>query len=181
MSRRNPFTADPVTTASAQPRSGTGERRRAFVQAYITNGHNATQAAIAAGYSPATARSQGQRLLTNVDIGRELAAAAQDVAAMTGLETERTLNEIACISYIDPAELYDEDNNLLPIRQLPRHVRAAIASIEHDKDTGRATKVKLWDKPAALEKAMKHHGLYEKDNSQKGDSVKVQVLLVGPR
>ena len=170
-----------MVAISTKPRSGTAERRQAFVQAYITNGHNATQAAIAAGYSSATARSQGQRLLTNVAVGRELATAARNVAAATGLETQRTLSEIACICYVDPAELYDDDNKLLPIRQLPPHVRAAIASIEHDKDTGRVTKVKLWDKNAALEKAMRHHGLYEKDNSQKGESVKVQVLLVGPQ
>ena len=33
---------------------------------------NATQAAIRAGYSEKTARSQGQRLLTNVDIQKEI-------------------------------------------------------------------------------------------------------------
>ena len=40
-------------------------RQRAFVEAYAGN---ATAAALAAGYSERSARSQGQRLLTNVDI-----------------------------------------------------------------------------------------------------------------
>jgi phage terminase small subunit len=31
---------------------------------------------------------------------------------------------------------------------------------------GQVKKVKLWDKNSALEKAMKHLGLFEKDNSQ---------------
>lgn len=43
------------------------ERQRLFVDEYIVD-MNATQAAIRAGYSKRTARSQGQRLLTNVDI-----------------------------------------------------------------------------------------------------------------
>lgn len=43
-------------------------KQRAFADYYIENGGNATQAAISAGYSEKTARSQGQRLLTNVDI-----------------------------------------------------------------------------------------------------------------
>ena len=40
-------------------------KQQAFVDAYAGN---ATAAAMAAGYSPKTARSQGQRLLTNDDI-----------------------------------------------------------------------------------------------------------------
>ena len=38
-----------------------------FAQEYVVD-FNATKAAIRAGYSEKTARSQGQRLLTNVDI-----------------------------------------------------------------------------------------------------------------
>ena len=40
-------------------------KQRKFVEAYADN---ATAAALAAGYSPKTAYSQGQRLLKNVDI-----------------------------------------------------------------------------------------------------------------
>lgn len=42
-------------------------RRMAFCEAYLVSG-NATEAAIKAGYSPKTARSIGQRLLTFVDV-----------------------------------------------------------------------------------------------------------------
>jgi len=38
-----------------------------FAQEYVVD-FNATKAAVRAGYSEKTARSQGQRLLTNVDI-----------------------------------------------------------------------------------------------------------------
>lgn len=44
-------------------------QQKKFVQAYMGN---ATEAAIAAGYSAKTARSQGQRLLTNVDIKKAI-------------------------------------------------------------------------------------------------------------
>ena len=43
------------------------DKQRRFVDEYLID-MNATQAAIRAGYSKRTARSQGQRLLTNVDI-----------------------------------------------------------------------------------------------------------------
>ncbi len=42
-------------------------RKERFCLEYASSG-NATKAAIAAGYSPKTARSQGQRLLTNADV-----------------------------------------------------------------------------------------------------------------
>lgn len=43
------------------------ERQKKFAELYAAN-TNATEAAKKAGYSEKTARSQGQRLLTNVDI-----------------------------------------------------------------------------------------------------------------
>lgn len=48
-------------------------RQEAFVREYLVD-LNATQAAIRAGYSARTARSQGQRMLTNVDIVQAVAA-----------------------------------------------------------------------------------------------------------
>jgi hypothetical protein len=39
-----------------------------------------------------------------------------------------------------------------------------ISAIEVDAD-GRLTRVRFWDKNAALEKAMKHLGLYNRDNT----------------
>lgn len=48
--------------------NGLNLKQQAFADFYIELNGNATQAAIKAGYSKKTARSQGQRLLTNVDI-----------------------------------------------------------------------------------------------------------------
>jgi len=41
-------------------------------------------------------------------------------------------------------------------------------------------KIKFWNKNDALEKAFKHLGLYERDNSQKAANLTLQVLLVQP-
>lgn len=48
-------------------------RHRRFVDEYLAD-QNAIRAAIAAGYSQKTARSQGSRLLTNADIATEIRA-----------------------------------------------------------------------------------------------------------
>ena len=61
------------------------QKQERFCQEYLLD-LNATQAAIRAGYSKKTARSQGQRLLTNVDI----AARIQELQAKWQERTEIT-------------------------------------------------------------------------------------------
>jgi len=41
------------------------------------------------------------------------------------------------------------------------------------------TKIKFWDKNRALEMAMKHLGLYNRDNTQRSENLSLQVVLVG--
>lgn len=65
------------------------QRQRAFCEAYLLSG-NATEAAIKAGYSPKSARSIGQRLLTYVDIREYLAERNAQIIA----ENTATLEEI---------------------------------------------------------------------------------------
>jgi phage terminase small subunit len=50
---------------------------------------------------------------------------------------------------------------------------------EDRKLSGLTKRVRLWDKNAALEKAMKHLGLHEKDNSQHVESLALRIVLVG--
>ncbi len=63
------------------------QRKRAFCGAYLISG-NATQAAIAAGYSPKTARSQGQRLLTFVDVQEYLDQRNQEISEANTAQME---------------------------------------------------------------------------------------------
>lgn len=69
-------------------------KQRAFVEAYLANGFNATKAALAAGYSENTARQQGSRLLTNVDVADAVQARLTEMT-MTANEAMARLSEIA--------------------------------------------------------------------------------------
>lgn len=160
-------------------------RRKVFVQAYIANGHNATQAAVTAGYSAKTAYSQGQRLLKHVEISGQLADVAEKVGEIAGLTAERTLRESARICYSDPRRMCHADGSLKQIAEMDDDTRAAIASFEIDERKvdgvviSRTIKIKLWDKNRALEMAMRHLGLYNRDNTQRSENLSLQVLLVG--
>lgn len=69
-------------------------KQQAFAREYVID-RNATQAAIRAGYSAATAKQQGARLLTNVDVraavNRAEAACAEKVGLTVSSITARLL------------------------------------------------------------------------------------------
>jgi hypothetical protein len=62
-------------------------KQRAFIREYVID-KNCTQAAIRAGYSAATAKQQGSRLLTNVDVLAAVNAAEQKHAETCGITIE---------------------------------------------------------------------------------------------
>jgi len=105
------------------------------------------------------------------------------------IEEVRVLTETARIAFSDPGELFDDDGNLLSIKEMPAHVRAAIASIEVEEkrveiDGEKAVravvkKVKLWDENSASERLFKHRGLYEQDHAQRNglfNGVPVEIV-----
>lgn len=180
-------------TKAKREKAGTSKaaalaRKEDFARAYIANGKNGTQAAITAGYSAKTARSQAARLLADVNIRSLIEATERKHAEKAGLSIERTLQEVARLAYADPRKLYRADGTPLPINELDDDSAAVIAGVEvleefegrgeERKLIGYTKKLKLWDKNAALEKAMKHLGLYEKDNSQRGESLSIKIELV---
>lgn len=65
-------------------------KRLRFVQEYLID-FNATQAATRAGYSAKTAKQQGQRLLTFVDVQKAIAEAGGKQAEKLDLSVERVL------------------------------------------------------------------------------------------
>jgi phage terminase small subunit len=78
------------TSKAGTGRAAAAARKALFVEAYIANGGNAKQAAVVAGYSPHTAKQQGQRLLTNVDLAAEVSRRRAEVMAKVAENTEVT-------------------------------------------------------------------------------------------
>lgn len=167
---------------AGHPKGGAAARISLFVEALLSNGENVTHAALAAGFSPKSAASQGSRLLKNVKVQQELNNRRSEVLAKFKLTTERTLQEIARLAYSDPRSFYNLDGSLKKIHELDDDCAASIASIEMDEIKaqgeviGVTRKIKQWDKNSALEKAVKILGLYLKDNEQSRSVA--QVIIV---
>ena len=158
---------------------GLTQQQRIFVNCYLLE-HNATKAAITAGYSEATAQSQGSRLLTNVMVKTAIEQGEAEVIAKvqadTGITLERTLREIAKGAFFDPRKFFRDDGTPLPINELDADTAAVLAGmdvVEEFEGTGErrvfigyTKKYKLADRKGYLDMLMKHLGGYKKDNEQ---------------
>lgn len=153
------------------------QRRKLFIEAYIANGGNATDAARKAGYAESSAHVRGAELVKDRKVQSDIAARQTELAKKFELTTEDVIAELAKIVRVDLRRLFDSSGNLLPVNEWPDDVAGAVASFEVDeihegqgearKFVGYTRKVKLWDKNSAIEKAMKHLGLFEADNKQR--------------
>jgi phage terminase small subunit len=162
--------------SKVKPKAGTSKeaaavRKGVFVEAYIANGGNATEAAKTAGYSAKTARSQGQRLLTDVDIKSRVSKRAEETAKKYELTTELVVKTIVQELTFDPARLYQAGGQLKDITELDEDTRMALASVEFEQlgspDAPVFVRKYKWaQRNAAREQAMKHLGMFKKDNEQ---------------
>ena len=158
---------------AGQSRAATEKRERAFAHAYIANNRNGLQAALTAGFSERGAGVAANRLLKRANVITILAEAERKAAEAAGISVARTLKELARIAYSDPRKFFNADGSLKTVRELDDDAAAAMASFETDEIiTGKSVigttkKLKMWDKNTALVNAMKHLGMFEKDNSQR--------------
>jgi phage terminase small subunit len=73
-------------------------RINAFVKHYIKH-YNATQAAIAAGYSPKSADNQGWRMMKNEDVQKAITEAERRLENKVFITKEKILKELALIGF----------------------------------------------------------------------------------
>lgn len=175
--------ATPTSKLSAE------QRHRDFARAFLKNGGNATQAAITAGYSPKTAHVQGSRLLTYARVTKLIAGAAKRATTKLDITAERVMQEVARIAFSDTRRLYRDDGTLKAPAELDDDTAAAVAGMEVEavttagkkRRTTTTSKIKLWDKGQALEKAMRHLGMFEVDNQQRQVQLSLNVAVVGEK
>lgn len=142
-------------------------KQELFCNEYLTD-LNGCQAAIRAGYSKKTAQEQSSRLLSTVKVQKRLSELMKSRSDKTKITNERVLIEIARIAFNDPRRAFDQNGNLLPIKDWPEDVAAAISSIKINEtkiagsDDGVITtkEIKFWSKDKQLELAGKHLGMF---------------------
>jgi phage terminase small subunit len=167
-------------------------KQRRFVAEYLVD-HNATQAAIRAGYSKRTARQQASDLLSKPDIAQALQEALAAQQKRLEVKADDVLRELMRIGLCDLGQAFDDQGRLRPLHEMPEDVRRAIAGIEVEEEysnpfadlprvtddglerdggakvaIGRVAKVRFWDKPKALELLGKYLKLFTEKHEHTG-------------
>jgi phage terminase small subunit len=137
-------------------------KQERFVEEYMID-LNATQAAIRAGYSAKTAKQQGARLLTNVDISSALSAAQESRSERVKVDADWVLSRLAHEADADLADILDEAGAIKPVVDWPLIWRQGlVAGIDVHEEmvdgakVGQTVKVKLSDRIKRIELIGKH-------------------------
>jgi phage terminase small subunit len=160
--------------ASSSKSKGRGRtlnaKTRRFVAEYLKD-FNGAQAAIRAGYSPASARFAASKMLANVAVSGAVHKGLERVLGSCEISVERAVRQLAIIAFFDPASLFDGAGRLLPIHQLPVEARHGLAQIEvteshiggSDGESARVQKVRYGGKVAAIIALMKYLFHFERN------------------
>ena len=153
-------------------------RRSEFVRQYIKR-LNAAAAARASGYAPSSSKTEGSRLLANVDVQQAITEARQQLAEREQVTPERIVSELASIAFSDLGDYFrlEGKNASIDFSNVPLGATKALESITVDEyvegrgdnaETVRRIRVRLHDKRAALVDLAKTLGMFS-------DGVNVQV------
>lgn len=117
------------------------------------------------------------RLHSNPNITLRIKDIQKEAYERNKATIDELVNTLSNMVRFDIAELYDDNGNLLPIKEMPLIARQMISEIASDhirmggEVVGETKKVKTIAKLDAVEKLMKHLGGYEKDNGQKNKTI----------
>lgn len=127
---------------------------------------NATKAAIEAGYSERTASQAASRMTKKPEIIRILSILRGEREERLQVKQDNVLREIGRIALVDPRLAFDDNNALLPPKDWPDEIAAAISSIKvfevvnaDGEKVGETKEIKFWNKAEALTLAARHLGM----------------------
>jgi phage terminase small subunit len=162
----------------------TGNQKR-FIQEWLADPDRNGTAAYRKAYpnckSDDSAGAAAARLLGNVRVQEEISrltaeqeAVAESRRQAAGITRDRTLREVARIAYSDISQIADFNGDryvLKPPNTVPKSARRCIKSIKVKQSVERGpdgqprtvdvVNIDLWSKDSALDKLMKHFGLYK--------------------
>lgn len=100
-----------------------------FIDRYCVH-LNGAKAATEAGYSERSARQIASKLLTNVDIRREIARRLDDRRQAGQITVEGVLDQLRRLAHADIRTMYRADGTMKPVGEWPDDMAARVASIE---------------------------------------------------
>lgn len=148
-----------------------------FAKEYIVD-FNGSAAAVRAGYSKPRARITASELLNKPDIINEINRLISLRNVKTEDAAQRVIRELETIAYARTTDFIKVKDVVVKEGRTRRKMRVAIIELTDDiekdkhaaiaeiKQTKDGVSFKAHDKTKALELLGRHHGIFEKDNTQ---------------
>ena len=145
-------------------------KEQIFVREFLKHG-NGTRAAVAAGYSAATASVTASKMLRKAKVSEELANLRKKLLEKLEITAERVLQGIAELAFFDIRKFFTPAGALVPIRELDDQTARALKGRDVEKlfkhfgkgqaeETGTITKIRVADRLEALEMLGRHLKLF---------------------
>lgn len=141
------------------------DKQELFAREYLKD-LNATQAAIRAGYSEKTAKAQGARLLTNVNLQNFISGLMSQRNEMVSIDSAYVLRRLVEIDQMDVLDIMTDEMSLKPVSEWPASWRRYLSGFDlaemfegrgDDREmVGILKKIKWPDKVKNLELLGKH-------------------------
>ncbi|WP_051949125.1 terminase small subunit [Methylosinus sp. PW1] len=160
-------------------------RQRAFIEEYLID-LNATQAYIRAGYSARgnAAEVSAAKLLRHPQVSKRIEERKNELQVRTEVTQERVLKELSRLAFFDIGKAFTEEGTLRPIHEIDEDTRRALMGLdvlqvtEDGQLVGTMKKVKLANKIDAIDKLMKHLGMFSPVRVKFDDPLSVLVKQV---
>lgn len=146
------------------------DKNKAYRQAYDADAMNSNSVNVAA-----------QEVFKNPTVTLYIEQLQSELRERNKIKIDDVIGVLADMIRFDISELYDENDNLKSIHDIPKSHRQMIASIKSDhlyggkEIIGETKEVKTLNKLDVIEKFMKHLGGYEKDNKQKSIEINLST------
>lgn len=146
------------------------DRQQKYVDGMLTGKYH-DDAMREAGYAPSTARSKAGKLAKLPNVAKVLAWHASVVLAKQSLTVDRLVEEMADIALFDPADIFTEENKLMPVREWPVAARRAFSGWDANGFP------KFSDKKGAVDSITRIKG-WDAKEKQSNQQVVVGVVIV---
>jgi phage terminase small subunit len=119
--------------------------------------------------------------MTKADVLAAIKRAQEKVAHKAEITAERILTEEACLAFLNPQRLVDENGKLLDLHKLPEDVARSITGLEVIKqaDGNLKFKYKFSDKGKSLERISRHLGMYNDKLNLGFNAEALRAILAG--
>lgn len=146
----------------------------AFIAVYLETNHLG-RAATAAGSRNKNASLAGKKILARPDVAARIKAFREVAAEKVQMTADRVIGEVARIAFADIRAYFNDDGTPKALSELDDDAAAVLVGLDvSETKIGEVSmilikKYKLADKNSALDKAMRHLGLYKEDNKQQNE------------